>query len=151
MDGAVAARRSGERRLTITRANPIYIHFELPEGVEEYDLIVKAKRLGPGHGLGLTFRLPAVNRWAKFYLGGTYGSGLESIDGKDYQNPEVNTKHVLFPTGFDSKIICKIRKNRLESIVDGRSVVNWVGDQRRLTKRPEAVVKLGCATVEIIE
>jgi hypothetical protein len=123
----------------------------LPEGVDEYDLIVKAKRLGPGHGVGLTFRLPAVDRWAKFYLGGAYGSGLESIDGKDYKNPEVNTKHVLFPAGFDSKIICRIRRDRLEAIVDGHSVVNWVGDQRRLTKRPEEAFKLGCETFEISE
>ncbi len=152
MDGAVTLADGGRMFAMSQPRDGTVIPFQLPEGVEEYDVKLVARRLGTGQGLSLNVPLPAVGRFVNFYLDGFYGSGLQSIDGQDYKHPEINQKAVLFRTGFKSTIVCKIRRDRIEAIVDGRPLINWAGDQNRLAGRAQRFV-LGChnAHFEITE
>jgi hypothetical protein len=59
----------------------------------------------------------------------------------------------LLRTGFNTTIVCKIRRDRIEAVVDGRPFINWSGDQKRLGGNHAQSFLLGChqARFEITE
>jgi hypothetical protein len=153
MDGAVSVAGGGRMFVLTEPLDGTRIPFQLPEGVEEYDVTVTVRRVGNGLGFSMTVPLPAVERNVNFYLDGFDGSGLQSIDGQDYKLREVNRKRKLFRTGLNSRVVFRIRHDRIEAIINERPLIQWTGDQKRFHGEHAPQFLLGChqAHFEITE
>lgn len=95
----------------------------------EYDIDMEVTRLS-GKG---ALKLGLVSGDSQFVLamgGAGHGSGLEELDGK---TPNATfTKGELFTQNKKSWVHINVRVTRITVTVDGRQVVDWTGDVRRL-------------------
>ncbi|HEV7224471.1 MAG TPA: hypothetical protein VGN42_17315 [Pirellulales bacterium] len=102
---------------------------------ESYRLEVAAARESGNDCL--SFTLPVGGVQTSLVIDGYQGklSGLQTIDGKDIEhNGENETRREasIFADGQPKAIAITVRKNRVQMACDGRQLVDWTGDVKRL-------------------
>jgi serine/threonine protein kinase len=99
----------------------------------EYDLSVVAERKSGTDSLNLG--LVVGDAQAMVVLGGTINgdvSGLERIDGRNFAENETRTVKKVFENDKRVTILCSVRRGAVQVSIDGRSLIQWKGDPRRL-------------------
>ncbi|HLY09598.1 MAG TPA: protein kinase [Planctomycetota bacterium] len=98
----------------------------------EYDLTIVAERKGGSNSLNLG--LVVGESQAMVILGGAAGdvSGLERIDGKNFAENETSVVKNLFEKDRRVTIVCSVRRTGVSVSADGRMLIQWKGDSRRL-------------------
>lgn len=66
----------------------------------------------------------------------TGSSGLELVDGKDWQHNSTSIPGLLTPVGKPFRLDAIVRKDGIEIRVDDRTVVDWKGSFNRLQRSP---------------
>jgi len=133
-DGVVGAWRFKEGRL-LTPGRPfdrILIPYIPPE---EYDIIVEAERLGGSNSLNLGLARGDVQFIVILdaLINGEFTSGLDLVDGKPFYGNETTKKGALFENGKPSRVVCSVRASKITVTVDGKAVIDWNADYRRLS------------------
>ena len=102
---------------------------------EEYDVTLVAERHGTSNSINLGLALGDVQFMVILdaYINSVYTSGLELIDGKGFYGNETTTRKPLFTTGKPHTVVCSVRKNRIAVSVDGKGVIDWKADYKRLS------------------
>lgn len=99
----------------------------------EYDLTVVAERKSGTDSLNLGLVIGDVQ--AMLVVGGTSNgdvSGLERIDTRNFADGETRTVRKIFENDRPVTIVVAVRRGGLQVTVDGRPLVQWRGDPRRL-------------------
>lgn len=109
---------------------------ELPyQPPDEYELTVIAEPLDEPNGLLLGQR-SGENRFAvllSYAAGkGEPANALENIDGKNVGNAST-VRRVVLVKGRPSQIVCIVRKDSVAVTCDGRELLHWHGDAKRLS------------------
>jgi hypothetical protein len=60
-------------------------------------------------------------------------SGFDAIEGKPHDANETTFNGQLFISGIESTIDCVVRKESIRIDFDGRTIIDWNGDPRKLT------------------
>jgi hypothetical protein len=68
-----------------------------------------------------------------------YCLGLERIDGKRWNENETTLPGVFFKKGKPTTIACTVTKREISMQLDGRTLLHWAGDFRRLTPQVDWV------------
>ena len=103
---------------------------------EEYDLQVvleKKEVIGTNPGFVIGLRDFAIS--LEIHGGNT--SGLATLDGKGSDANETTFKGVLFKKSTPSTVVCQLRKGHVSVDVDGKQIINWSGDFKRLAHIPD--------------
>ena len=66
------------------------------------------------------------------FVSGHGGAGLDAIDGRRFNDGETRSASLLKP-GIPARIDCTVTKSGVRAEVDGKTVVDWRGDVRRLS------------------
>lgn len=99
---------------------------------EEYRLeAIAARESGDDN---LTFTVPIGGKQSNLIIDGYKGtlSGLQPIDGKSIDVNETRHEASLFADGQPKAISITVRKNGVQMVCDGRTLVDWTGDVSRL-------------------
>jgi serine/threonine protein kinase len=99
----------------------------------EYDLTVVAERKDGSNSLNLG--LVVGDSQAMLVLGGTSSgdtNGLERIEGRNFAQNETTLTNWLFHKDRPVTIVCSVRRGGVTVTVDGRTIIQWKGDPRRL-------------------
>jgi hypothetical protein len=103
---------------------------------DEYDLqVVLEKKDVMGNNPGVVIGLRDFSIALDVHEGNT--SGLETLDGSLSDGNESTYKGALFKTGTSSTVVCQLRKGRVTVEVDGKQIINWSGDFKRLSQPPD--------------
>jgi hypothetical protein len=133
-DGVLGAWAIKEGRLTTTGRpfDRIQIPYLPPD---EYDVIVDAERLGGSNSLNLGLARGDVQVVVILdaLINGDFISGLDLIDRKPFYDNETVKKGALFETGKRSRVVCSVRASKITVTVDGKAVIDWPADYRRLS------------------
>jgi len=103
---------------------------------DEYDLQVVLEKkdvMGKNPGGVIGLRDFAIS--LDIHDGNT--SGLETLDGSGSDANETTYKGALFKIGTSSTVLCQLRKGRVTVDVDGKQIINWSGDFKRLSHIPD--------------
>lgn len=101
---------------------------------DEYDLTLVAERqegleaINIGLARGATLFHVVLDGFAFKGL----QSGLSTVDGKWADANETTVKGQLFTNGTPSTVVCSVRKEGVKVTVDGRKVIDWTGEYKRL-------------------
>ena len=104
---------------------------------DDYRISVVATRMpgSPAPMQGIAIGL-VVDKFQTMFLidgpGGT-ASGLEFLDGKSWQENETTVAGPLLQDGVPARIECTVHKRQVQVMIDGRQVVDWRGDAKRLS------------------
>jgi len=66
-------------------------------------------------------------------INGEYVSGLDLIDGKPLYSNETTVKGELFESGKRNRVVCSVRASKITVSVNGKTVIDWNADYRRLS------------------
>lgn len=100
----------------------------------EYDLELVAERKGgqPAIVIGLV----SGDRQVALDLDG-WGegdrAGLSNIDGKNGYDNEATHRGKLLTDNVPSVVRCQVRRDGIRVVVDGKAVIDWKGDRKRLS------------------
>ena len=126
----------------VKKGVPINVPFVLPE---EYDLALTAERL-EGYG-SLKIKLAGGGFGFDIELDLHGVSGIFHVDGKRFHRLKTGKKSkkgssnsttrrgVLFTIQKPSTILCSIRKEHVVVTVDGKRIIDWKGEFKRLSQK----------------
>jgi hypothetical protein len=102
---------------------------------EEYDIIVEAEREGGSNSLNLGLARGDVQFVVILdaLINGEFTSGLDLIDGKPLYTNETTIKGALFENGKRNRVVCSVRASKVTVSVNGKTVIDWNADYRRLS------------------
>src|SRR5262249_12568660 len=97
----------------------------------EYELSMTVRRLD---GTGI-FNVGLIAANTPFILGldGEGRSGLEILDGKMFHANETTHPGMILPVGREATVVCTVRNDGVMATCDGKVIVDWKGNYRRLT------------------
>jgi len=129
-------REERDGRVTIEAAKDFGARLEIPYALPEaYRLTLIAEPLDAPNGLTLGLR--AGGRRFLVLLGfdadGVRASALENVDGRNVADNPTRVTGDLFLTRRPAAIVCTVLPGRVRVTVDGRDVIDWQGDPRRLS------------------
>jgi len=135
---AVAGAWTFKDRKLVTPARPfdrIQIPYVPPD---EYDITVVAERLGGSNSLNLGLAVGDAQFMVILdaAIKGEFLSGLDLVDGKSFYDNATKIGGALFANGKPSKVVCSVRKTRVTVSVDGKKVIDWEADYKRLSLYP---------------
>ena len=107
---------------------------------EEYDLVIEAVRTDGTDAL--TVGLVSGGRQFVHAVDGYTDegkvlSGFEMLDGKIARDNESRRDGQVFTNGIPAKLSYRIRRGHIQFVANGKSVLDWKGDFKRLTIRPD--------------
>lgn len=109
---------------------------EVPAAVgNEYTLLFTAVRVGEGSSLNVGLPLASGNH-GMVVIGGGGAKGLlaiEMLDGKSCHNNETTRMGFVLQRDVPVKAAIRVSRNRISVSLDGRTVIDWSGDPRRLS------------------
>lgn len=108
---------------------------ELPgDAPAEYRLIVIAEPLDKPNGLILGQRVSG-NRCLVLlnYATDKARGAIENVDGKNVGSSSTTFERAVFEPGRLSQVVCTVRQDSIRVSVDGREVISWQGDPKRLS------------------
>lgn len=138
--------KNGNRMLTVdpnTGGVPIY--YDPPEEYDFHLQITRRNLPNKKRGLALAIRVPVgdgIRRWV-FYLNGGKGSGVDNIDGAEYQNSSPHFGGVLFRLDRVYELIVKVRRTGVALMVNGKTKMDWKGKFDRLPLTPDGRRRFG--------
>ncbi|HXX92656.1 MAG TPA: hypothetical protein VEN81_03425, partial [Planctomycetota bacterium] len=106
---------------------------------EEYDLTLVIESKGPfdpkGDTTSVDFGLPWGEIRPAVVLDGWDGTvrGLSLIDGKNASENETTGRTRIFTDGTPHTVVCSVRKAGIAVTVDGKSILDWKGEAKRLS------------------
>ncbi len=109
---------------------------------EYYDLRLTAQRNTSNEALGVGLVLPQtqvmviIDGWPKY----GHVLGLDAIDGKSCENNETTRKGPSIVNGKPFELACSVRKNKISVTLDGRKIIDWSGDFKRLAVQPNNAI-----------
>jgi len=108
---------------------------------DEYILKVTFRRQS-GKGGAFNIGLPSCGRQFRLKIAGdeVRGSGLDLLDGGDTRNNPTSYPDKLIVNNEATEVIVTIRKSHIMATVDGKLVVDWEGDFKRLSLVPYSTV-----------
>jgi hypothetical protein len=114
-----------------------YSHLQIPCDVPtEYRLTITATPIRDGNPPNELFvRLIGDGRPLDAMVDGFNGklSGLGSIDGKFASGNETTFQGSVFTIGRASKVVYTVRRKRVTIVADGKEIIHWRADFRRVT------------------
>jgi hypothetical protein len=114
-----------------------YVHLQIPHNVPaEYELTIQATPIQDGNPAGELFVRLIGGGWpVDAMLDGFNGqaSGLGMIDGKFASGNETTYRGRVFTIGKSSKVVYAVRRDAVTIRVDGKEIINWKADYRRVT------------------
>jgi serine/threonine protein kinase len=102
---------------------------------EEYDLRLTVQRNTGDEAFGVGLVLPQtqvmvfIDGWPKY----GHFAGLDLVDGKGCENNETSRKGPLIVNGKPFELVCSVRKDKIMVTFDGRKIIDWSGDFKRLS------------------
>jgi WD40 repeat protein len=108
-------------------ASPVQIPVNPPR---EYRWIVEVEPLETPRGLVIGF--PVGSRRAHFMADFNAASALEDVDGRSINNNATRREGNVLAKNKKSKIVGTVKKNQIVIAVDGKEIVNFTGDMKRL-------------------
>lgn len=110
------------------RTNQAYLPTIVPR---EYTLSATVEMQAAIHGDALTMGLVAGDSYFQFTS--TNGAtGLDMIDGRRWDNNETRLAGPLLKPGIPVRLDCTVTKDAVRVQADGKTIVDWKGDFRRL-------------------
>jgi hypothetical protein len=101
----------------------------------EYIVSLRAKRLTADRAL--VIGLPAGGRQVLLVLDQVaVFSGLELLDGKYVHDNEAVYRNGVFATDQEARVVCTVHKDGITCTFNGKTIVNWRGDLKRLSLPP---------------
>lgn len=103
----------------------------------EYDIELLAEKT-EGEGELLVGLAAEGKRFSADFDGPGAATGIRCIDGKYAYENESGVQMKVFGEKKPRKIVCAVRKDRVVILVDGKEVVNWKADYKRVSIGPSA-------------
>ena len=108
----------------------IYVPGEVPE---EYSLSMTAE-LPAEHEGDFAFAIGLFAHGSQRQISCTLKhTGFDTIDGKLLENNDTTTPGPLLKPGTPVHLVCTVTKSGIRLEADGKSIINWKGDFRRLS------------------
>ena len=122
--------REGEAILSPINAAAVLQLPYLPP--DQYDLTLEVQQVSGNGGLVLGLRVDRRQVTAVLGLGGNV-TGLSTEDSLRFPDPRTRHEGPIFTQGKPATIVCRVRRQRLTIEADGRRVIDYKGDLRRLS------------------
>ncbi len=103
---------------------------------EEYDIEIDAERLKGNEAFAVVLPIGRNQPSVIFDGRGRTVSGLNRLDGKDEGENESAFRGRVFSDSGIVKIVCQVRRSHIKVVADGKTIVDWKGDMRRLSLFP---------------
>lgn len=108
----------------------IYLPTVVPE---EYTVSATVELPADSNGeYAVTFGLIAGNSYFQ-WASNRGNSGLDMIDGRRWENNETSLRGPLLKPGVPVQIACTVTKSSIRMDADGKTLIDWRGDVRRLS------------------
>ena len=130
---AVRGDFSREQGGLLTPPGTDYARIHLPFAPPaEYELMVEGFRRTDGDCLGIG--LPDGDRQGMVMLAGLDGGtcGLEMIDGFNYMLNNTKVTGLRLELWHAFKVVCSVRRTGIDVSLDGKPIIHWSGDGKRL-------------------
>jgi dienelactone hydrolase len=113
----------------VGQADTLVIPDSLPP---QYRLTVVAERLEGNDSFNIGLVVGGRQTMLVLEGWGARASGLNTVDGRTADNNATTYSSPIFAPGRATTIVCDVRATSVRATCDGRTVVNWEGDARRL-------------------
>jgi hypothetical protein len=112
-------------------------HLNIPGAVPaEYDLTAVIERKLGGDVLWIGLPTGQTQVTVLIDSGGGVTSGLARVDGKTVTDNETARRGRVLTNNRAATVVCSVRRNSIKVTVDGRTLVDWKGEFRRLSLDP---------------
>lgn len=102
---------------------------------QEYDLAMTVERLQGAEGLhvGLRHEKASFVLVLDAFRDGSYYSGIDTIDGKEFRRNDTTVTSRCFPTPRQSHTLhCTVRNTGVRVFLNGKAIMDWQGPYERL-------------------
>jgi formylglycine-generating enzyme required for sulfatase activity/serine/threonine protein kinase len=113
-----------------------YDEIQVPyEPPEEYRLEITAERVAGRNDFQVGIYFPKGQCFIVFDGWGGQISGINGVDGKLANENETTYKGSVFAEARPTHLIVTVRKNHIQVTANGEQIIDWSGDESRLTLR----------------
>jgi hypothetical protein len=126
---------SFEDRKLVTTGKPferVVIPYLPPE---EYDVVAVSERHGGSNSLNLGLAVGEVQFLVilEGLINGELLSGLDQVDGVEFYRNVTSAKGAFFAEDKPSRVVCSVRKGRITVTVNGKRIIDWKAEYKRLS------------------
>lgn len=99
----------------------------------EYDLEIVARRLRGKDGIGISVPIEKSQPCVMLDGFAMTVSGISRVDSKPFDQNDTASNQRVFPDAGDATVVCRVRQNAIEVTTDGKTIIEWKGDSKRLS------------------